>query len=169
MFESVFETVFETVLETVLETLLETLLETNKTSSINFLLAPVAVGWCARERLLSILTEIASGNHPRAAMRAVARTLHSYVAISREYGFAGANLMSLLDLCGFDDIKLVEFGVIAPTWKQRLAQWMRWPLLKQNQIRHRLFGVNHGGKFGAELIVTAKRGDWPACFDRRYK
>jgi hypothetical protein len=118
---------FESVFETVLETLLETLLETNKTSSINFLLAPVAVGWCARERLLSILTEIASGNHPRAAMRAVARTLHSYVAISREYGFAGANLMSLLDLCGFDDIKLVEFGVIAPTWKQRLAQWVRWP------------------------------------------
>ena len=35
--------------------------------------------------------------------------------------------MSLLDLCGFDDIKLVEFGVIAPTWKQRLAQWVRWP------------------------------------------
>ena len=109
-----FESVFETVLETVLETLLETLLETNKTSSINFLLAPVAVGWCARERLLSILTEIASGNHPRAAMRAVARTLHSYVALSREYGFAGANLMSLLDLCGFDDIKLVEFGVDRP-------------------------------------------------------
>jgi hypothetical protein len=31
------------------------------------------------------------------------------------------------------------------------------------------FGVNEGGQFGEELIVTGKRGSWPPYFDRRFK
>jgi len=92
-----------------------------------------------------------------------------YVTLAHEYGFAGANLVSLLDMCGFDEVRLIDLSEYAPTMKQRVGKLLRWPILKQNQIRHRLFGVNHGGQFGAELVVTAKRGDWTAYFDRKYR
>jgi 2-polyprenyl-3-methyl-5-hydroxy-6-metoxy-1,4-benzoquinol methylase len=92
-----------------------------------------------------------------------------YVTLAHEYGFAGANLVSLLDICGFDDIRLLDFRETNPTVKQRFGHLLRWPFLKESQIRHRLFGPNYGGKFGAELVVTAKRGNWPPFFDRRYK
>jgi len=92
-----------------------------------------------------------------------------YVTLSHEYGFAGSNLTSLLDICGFDDIRLIDFEDHAPTLKQRAGNWLRWPILKQSEVRHRLFGVNQGGRFGTELIVTARRGDWPPYFDRRYR
>ena len=32
-----------------------------------------------------------------------------YVTMSHEYGFAGSNLMSLLDICGFEDVRLLTF------------------------------------------------------------
>jgi 2-polyprenyl-3-methyl-5-hydroxy-6-metoxy-1,4-benzoquinol methylase len=92
-----------------------------------------------------------------------------YVTLSHEYGFAGANLASLLDLCGFDEVGFVNFPDYAPTLKQRAGKLLRWPILKQSEWRHRLFGVNQGRQFGGELIVTAKRGDWPPYFDRRYQ
>jgi 2-polyprenyl-3-methyl-5-hydroxy-6-metoxy-1,4-benzoquinol methylase len=92
-----------------------------------------------------------------------------YVTLAHEYGFAGANLTSLLDICGFDQISLLDFPEHAPTLKQRLGGLMRWPILKQSRFRNRLFGVNQGGRFGIELIVTAKRGDWPPYFDPRYQ
>jgi 2-polyprenyl-3-methyl-5-hydroxy-6-metoxy-1,4-benzoquinol methylase len=92
-----------------------------------------------------------------------------YVTLAHEYGFAGSNLMSLLDICGFDDIRLVSFREHTPTLKQRLGEVLRWPILQQSQLRHRLFGVNYGGQFGGELIAIAKRGDWPPYFDRRYE
>jgi 2-polyprenyl-3-methyl-5-hydroxy-6-metoxy-1,4-benzoquinol methylase len=92
-----------------------------------------------------------------------------YVTLAHEYGFAGSNLVSLLDICGFDEIRLVQFPTYAVTLKQRLGDLLRWPILQQSNVRHRLFGVNYGGQFGAELIATAKRGDWPPFFDRRYE
>ena len=92
-----------------------------------------------------------------------------YVTLSHEYGFAGSNLMSLLDICGFDDVRLLKFPQHTPSLKQRVGDLMRWPVLKESQFRHRLFGVNEGGQFGAELIVTGKRGSWPPYFDRRFK
>jgi hypothetical protein len=92
-----------------------------------------------------------------------------YVTLSHEYGFAGSNLISLLDICGFDDVRLLNFPQHAPSLKQRVGDLLRWPILKQSQIQHRLFGVNEGGQFGAELIVTGKRGSWPPYFDRRFK
>jgi 2-polyprenyl-3-methyl-5-hydroxy-6-metoxy-1,4-benzoquinol methylase len=92
-----------------------------------------------------------------------------YVTLSHEHGFAGANLTSLLDVCGFDDVRVLNFGNYAPTLKQKLGILLRWPILKHNQFQHRLFGVNYGGQFGSELIVTGKRGDWPPFFDRRYE
>jgi hypothetical protein len=81
------------------------------------------------------------------------------VTLSHEYGFAGANLVSLLDICGFDEIRLLDFSDHSPTLKQRFGILLRWPIRKQNEMRHRLFGVNHGGKFGAELIVIGRRGE----------
>jgi 2-polyprenyl-3-methyl-5-hydroxy-6-metoxy-1,4-benzoquinol methylase len=92
-----------------------------------------------------------------------------FVTLAHEYGFAGANLMSLFEICGFDELRFVNFPDYAPTLKQRMGNLLRWPILKQNEFRHRLFGVNRGKQFGSELIMTAKRGDWPPYFDRRYK
>jgi len=92
-----------------------------------------------------------------------------YVTLSHEYGFAGSNLVSLLDLCGFDDIRFIDFRAPSPTLKQHLGNLLRWPILKNSQLRHRLFGVNRGDQFGPELIVIGKRGDWPPFFDRRYQ
>jgi len=92
-----------------------------------------------------------------------------YVTLAHEYGFAGSNLVSLLDNCGFDDVRLIQFRDRAPTLKQRLGNALRWPILQESTLRHRLFGVNQGGQFGAELIAIAKRGDWPPFFDRRYQ
>ncbi|HYM76158.1 MAG TPA: methyltransferase domain-containing protein [Candidatus Dormibacteraeota bacterium] len=92
-----------------------------------------------------------------------------YVTLSHEYGFAGSNLVSLLDLCGFDEVRLIDFPNHAPTLKQQLGNLLRWPFIQQNRLRHRLFGANFGGQFGDELIVTGKRGDWPPYFDQRYK
>ncbi|MGA8620795.1 MAG: methyltransferase domain-containing protein [Candidatus Sulfotelmatobacter sp.] len=82
-----------------------------------------------------------------------------YVTLSHEYGFAGSNLVSLLDLCGFDEINLVTFDTYDPTWKQRVGKLLRWPFLIESKLRHRLFGANRGGHFREELIVTARRGD----------
>lgn len=92
-----------------------------------------------------------------------------YVALAHEYGFAGSNLVSLLDICGFDEVRLVQVPAYAPTLKQRLGDLLRWPILQQSRVRHRLFGVNQGGQFGTELIATARHGDWPPFFNRRYQ
>jgi 2-polyprenyl-3-methyl-5-hydroxy-6-metoxy-1,4-benzoquinol methylase len=92
-----------------------------------------------------------------------------YVTLAHEYGFCGSNLKSLLDICGFDDIKFPVLSRHNPTLKQRLGDLVRWPLLVQNRFRHRLFGVNTGGQFGTELIVTARRGDAQPFFDVKYK
>ncbi|MBZ5705071.1 MAG: class I SAM-dependent methyltransferase [Acidobacteriia bacterium] len=92
-----------------------------------------------------------------------------YVTLAHEYGFCGSNLKSLLDICGFDDIRFHQVPTFRPTLKQRVGIILRWPFLKENQIKHRLFGVNVGGQFGDELVVTARRGDVPPLFDPKYR
>jgi hypothetical protein len=92
-----------------------------------------------------------------------------YVTLAHEYGFAASNLISLLDICGFDEIRLLNFRAHAPTLKQRAGNLLRWPILKQTELKHRLFGVNQGRQFGSELIAIGKRGDWPPYFDRQYR
>jgi 2-polyprenyl-3-methyl-5-hydroxy-6-metoxy-1,4-benzoquinol methylase len=92
-----------------------------------------------------------------------------YVTLSHEYGFAGSNLLSLLQLGGFDDVRLIDFGPQASTLKQRFGNLLRWPFVQMNRMEHRLFGVNVGDRFGSELIAIGKRGDWPPYFAERYK
>jgi 2-polyprenyl-3-methyl-5-hydroxy-6-metoxy-1,4-benzoquinol methylase len=92
-----------------------------------------------------------------------------YVTLAHEYGFAGSNLASLLDVCGFDNVRLIPFRSHDLSLKQRLGDLLRWPILQQSKLRHRLFGVNYGGQFGPELIAIATRGDWPPYFDRKYQ
>lgn len=92
-----------------------------------------------------------------------------YVTLAHEYGFAGSNLVSLLDICGFDEIRFLRFDTYRPTLKQRMGMAIRLPFINGNEFMHRLFGVNSGGQFGAELIVTAKRGDMEPLFDPKYK
>lgn len=60
-------------------------------------------------------------------------------------------------------------SIFRPTLKQRVGIILRWPFLKENQIKHRLFGVNVGGQFGEELVVTARRGHVPPLFDPKYR
>jgi 2-polyprenyl-3-methyl-5-hydroxy-6-metoxy-1,4-benzoquinol methylase len=92
-----------------------------------------------------------------------------YVTLAHEYGFSGSNLQSLLDICGFDDVHFHPIRTWNRTMKQRLGEIARLPFLLGNRIRHRLFGVNIGGQFGPELVVTAKRNSWPPFFDPKYQ
>jgi 2-polyprenyl-3-methyl-5-hydroxy-6-metoxy-1,4-benzoquinol methylase len=92
-----------------------------------------------------------------------------YVTLAHEYGFCGSNLQSLLDICCFDDIRLHTVALSSPTIRQRVGAVLRWPWLKENWLRHQLFGVNKGGQFGTELIVSARRGDLPPLFSTAYK
>jgi 2-polyprenyl-3-methyl-5-hydroxy-6-metoxy-1,4-benzoquinol methylase len=92
-----------------------------------------------------------------------------YVTLAHEYGFSGSNLRSLLDVCGFDDVKFHTAATKNPTLKQRVGQFVRLPFLLGNRVRHRLFGVNVGGQFGAELVVTGVRKSWPPFFDAKYR
>lgn len=91
-----------------------------------------------------------------------------YVTLAHEYGFSGSNLKSLLSVCGFDDIRLhpphVPNGL-----RQQLGVLARWPYIQHSRIRNRLFGVNYGGHFEAELVATARRGDFPCLFDEKYR
>jgi 2-polyprenyl-3-methyl-5-hydroxy-6-metoxy-1,4-benzoquinol methylase len=92
-----------------------------------------------------------------------------YVTLAHEYGFCGSNLQSLLDICCFDDIQFHTVALSRPTMRQRVGAVLRWPWLKENWLRHQLFGVNEGGQFGMELIVSARRGDLPPLFSTTYK
>jgi len=92
-----------------------------------------------------------------------------YVTLAHEYGFSSENLESLLDICGFDDIRFHKLPVYRPSCKQRLGALMRWPFLKMSQVRHRLFGVNEHAQFDSELIVTGRRGSFPPFFDPKYR
>lgn len=92
-----------------------------------------------------------------------------YVTLGHEYGFCGGNLQSLLDICCFDGIQFLNVRLTHPTVRQRVGALLRWPYLQENRLRHRLFGVNTGGQFGTELIVSARRGDLPPLFSTKYK
>jgi len=91
-----------------------------------------------------------------------------YVTLAHEYGFIGSNLRSLLSIGGFDDIRLHPPAPAAGL-RQQLGSLMRRPYIWESRIRNRLFGVNYGGQFGAELIVTGRRGDFPTFFDEKYR
>ena len=92
-----------------------------------------------------------------------------YVTLAHEYGFCGSNLCSLLEVCGFDDIHFHSVRPAHPTLKQRIGLLARQPFLLGSRIRHRLFGVNLGGQFDTELVITAKRNSWPPFFDPKYR
>jgi 2-polyprenyl-3-methyl-5-hydroxy-6-metoxy-1,4-benzoquinol methylase len=92
-----------------------------------------------------------------------------YVTLAHEYGFSSGNLASLLDICGFDEIRFHLPPIRHPNLKQRLGRLIRWPFLKESEIRHRLFGVNTHGHFDSELIVTSKRVNFPPLFDLKYR
>lgn len=92
-----------------------------------------------------------------------------YVTLAHEYGFSGSNLHSLLDICGFDDIKFHSAPTRNPTFKQRVGKLVRQPFLLGNRVRHRLFGANFGGQFDDELVVTGVRDSWPPLFDPKYR
>jgi SAM-dependent methyltransferase len=92
-----------------------------------------------------------------------------YVTLAHEYGFAGSNLNSLLNICNFEEILFHNFEIYRPTLKQRAGELLRSGLIRWNAVRHRLFGVNYGRQFGAELVISAKRGVLPPLFDAKYK
>jgi 2-polyprenyl-3-methyl-5-hydroxy-6-metoxy-1,4-benzoquinol methylase len=92
-----------------------------------------------------------------------------YVTLAHEYGFCGSNLKSLLDICCFDEIQFHSMTVPNATVRQRIGALFRWPYLQESRVRHRLFGVNFGGQFGSELVVTARRGSLSPLFSTKYR
>jgi 2-polyprenyl-3-methyl-5-hydroxy-6-metoxy-1,4-benzoquinol methylase len=92
-----------------------------------------------------------------------------YVTLAHEYGFSSANLESLLDICAFDEIRFHQPSTPHSSFKQTIGKLIRWPFLKESQLRHRLFGVNEHGHFDSELIVTGRRGNSPPFFDAQYR
>ncbi len=92
-----------------------------------------------------------------------------YVTLGHEYGFTGSNLTSLLTICGFEDVRFHGFSQAKPTLRQWVGRVVRAPFMIVNRVKHRLFGVNVGGQFGPEIIVTAKRGNRAPLFDERFR
>ena len=92
-----------------------------------------------------------------------------YVTLAHEYGFAGANLASLLDICGFDEVRFHSMRPEHRSLKQSIGNLVRRCFQVESRVRHRLFGVNVGNQFGSELVVTAKRNSWPPFYDPKYK
>jgi 2-polyprenyl-3-methyl-5-hydroxy-6-metoxy-1,4-benzoquinol methylase len=92
-----------------------------------------------------------------------------YVTLAHEYGFSSSNLESLLDICGFDEIRFQRPTLYKPNAKQKIGNAVRRAFLRESAVKHRLFGVNRHGIFGSELVVTARRGAVPPFFDPKYK
>jgi 2-polyprenyl-3-methyl-5-hydroxy-6-metoxy-1,4-benzoquinol methylase len=92
-----------------------------------------------------------------------------YVTLAHEYGFSGSNLGSLLDICGFDDIRIHRAQVSEPSLKQMSGNLLRKIFLAESRVRHRLFGVNEGGVFDSELVMTGRRGKMAPLFDEKYR
>jgi SAM-dependent methyltransferase len=92
-----------------------------------------------------------------------------YVTLAHEYGFSGSNLTSLLSICGFDEICLHRPLIRTRGLRQKLGALTRWAYMQESRVKHRLFGVNTGSQFGAELIATARRGAFPPFFDEQYR
>lgn len=89
-----------------------------------------------------------------------------FVTLGHEYGFTGSNLQSLLHLCNFDDIRFIDLPLSPPTMRQRVTRAARNVALGRQRLNVRMFGAwNVGGKFGEELVVTARRKDRPPLFD----
>ena len=84
-----------------------------------------------------------------------------YVTLGHEYGFCGSNLKSLMHLGGFDNIQLHRLKLLQPTFKQKIGSAVRWFFLKYQMIKHHLFGVNNGGIFESELVISGDRQDFP--------
>jgi 2-polyprenyl-3-methyl-5-hydroxy-6-metoxy-1,4-benzoquinol methylase len=92
-----------------------------------------------------------------------------FVTLGHEYGFTGSNLKSLLTICNFDDIQFHQFNIYHPSIKQRFGRIIRHLIIKWHRFKHRLFGVNYGGQFGQELIVSAKRRCQPPLFNNKFR
>lgn len=92
-----------------------------------------------------------------------------YVTLAHEYGFSSGNLESLLDICGFEEIRFHQPSMPNAGIQQMVGKLVRWPYLKASQIRHRLFGVSAHQQFDSELVVTGRRGGFPPFFDAKYR
>ena len=92
-----------------------------------------------------------------------------FVTLGHEYGFAGSNLQSLLQICGFDDVQFLPPASNVKNLKQRLGGLIRWPYIANSRAKHRLFGVNEGGQYGAELVVKAVRREFSPLMNEKYR
>ena len=91
-----------------------------------------------------------------------------YVTLTHEYGFSGANMDSLLNICGFENVEFLDLSRPSAT-KQHLGAMLRWPFLVTQRMKHRLFGVNHGGQFNSELVVRAVRQNAEPLISERFR
>jgi hypothetical protein len=90
-----------------------------------------------------------------------------FVTLTHEYGFSDSNLHSLLHITGFDEICF--HNLKTTTIKQFIGKYIRQPFLFYLKVKNRLFGVNHFGNYGSELIVTAQKKDYPTFFNEKFR
>ena len=88
-----------------------------------------------------------------------------YVTLGHEYGFVGSNIKSLLELCNFDNVTFHHLEPVNRSLKERFGALLRKPFIQWSRVKDRLFGVNVGGSFGSELVVSAQRLDRPSLLD----
>ena len=79
-----------------------------------------------------------------------------YCTLGHEYGFIHNNLKSLLNICGFDEIKSYQFG--AHSLKGKIGSYLRKPFISLKKIQNRLFGhVHSGNNYDYELIMSGTK------------
>ena len=69
----------------------------------------------------------------------------------------GSNLKSLLEVCNFEEVRFLRLPPPERNLKQALGALARFSFIRWNALKHRLFGVNQGGQFDTELILSARR------------
>lgn len=89
-----------------------------------------------------------------------------FVTLGHEYGFTGSNLQSLLQICNFDEVHILNLLPPPKSVRQKIVRVARSLVLGWNRLMHRMFGAwSVGGQYGEELNAIAQRLDRPALFD----
>jgi hypothetical protein len=92
-----------------------------------------------------------------------------FCTLGHEYGFSEDNLSSLLTICGFEDIEILNFPPYHQTLIQKLANILRKLFTFKNVLNHRLFNGDYRKAMGIELVMSGTKKDKPELFDIKFK
>ena len=91
-----------------------------------------------------------------------------YVTLTHEYGFSPRNIRSLLYISGFEEIQFHRFNKNRSI-KQLIGHALRKPFLLNSKIKNRLFGVGNDESYDGELIISARKKEFPELFNEKFK